>query len=184
MMSVRAVFLDRDETLIANPGDLADPEQVVLLPEAADGVRALHHAGWMLFVVTNQGGVARGAFTMDDVDATNARVQAVLAQATEIEQPIQAFYACPWHPKGVVTEYASEHPWRKPSPGMLLAAAEEFDVDLRASWLVGDAPRDIAAGAAAGCRTVLLGEGACDPEPTHRCRSLVEAASCICDGAS
>ena len=184
MSPVRAVFLDRDETLIANTGDMGDPDKVVLLPEAADGVRSLYEAGWMLFVVTNQGGVARGAFTMDSVDATHARVQAVLAEATGIEQPIRAFYACPWHPEGVVEAYAREHPWRKPSPGMLLAAADDFDVDLVGSWLVGDAARDIAAGAAAGCRTVLLGDGACDPEPTHQCETLVQAAAHIGDCGS
>ncbi len=183
MSSVLAVFLDRDETLIANTGDLGDPDKVVLLREAAAGVRALRDAGWMLFVVTNQGGVARGAFTMDDVDATHARVQRVLEKETGLEQPIEAFYVCPWHPDGVVEAFTREHDWRKPSPGMLLAAADAFDVDLQASWLVGDAPRDIAAGTAAGCRTVLLGHGDCAPEPTHRCSTLLQAAQHIGDAA-
>ena len=181
MSLAHAVFLDRDETLIANTGDLGDPEKVVLLQEAAAGVRALREAGWMLFVVTNQGGVARGAFSIDDMDATHARVQALLEQETGLKQPIEAFYACPWHPDGVVKAFTQEHNWRKPSPGMLLAAADAFDIDLQASWLVGDAPRDIAAGTAAGCRTVLLGHGVCTPKPTHRCSTLLQAAQHIGD---
>ncbi|MCH2136360.1 MAG: HAD family hydrolase [Phycisphaerales bacterium] len=174
-----AVFLDRDETLIANKGDLGDPEEVRLLPGVAEGVSTLLAHGWRLFVVTNQGGVARGRYTMSDVDAVHDRLHALLQAATGHEQVVTEFYACPWHPAGVVPAFTREHPWRKPAPGMLLAAAQEHDVNLQASWLVGDAPRDIAAGQSAGCRTVLLGMASCDPPPDHRCENLIEAAACI-----
>jgi histidinol-phosphate phosphatase family protein len=176
---MKAVFLDRDETLISNTGDLGDPDLVRLLPGVADGIQALHKAGWTLFVVTNQGGVARGVFTMDDVHATHDRVQHLLTEATGLAQPIHTFYACPWHPNGTVEPYVCEHSWRKPSPGMLLAAAEQFDVKLIDSWLVGDAPRDIAAGQATGCDTILLGNAPCTPPPTHRCETLPQAAALI-----
>ena len=177
MSPIPAVFLDRDETLIANTGDLGDPNQVQLLPGVTEGVKALHAAGWMLIVITNQGGVARGRFRTEDVDAVHAKVQHLLATHTGIDAPIRHFYSCPWHPDGTVPEWTREHPWRKPQPGMLLAAAQDYDIDLDASWMVGDTARDIEAGQASGCRTILLGPAVANP--THHCDDLMQAAAHI-----
>src|SRR5699024_198554 len=127
----RAVFLDRDDTLIENravtagtpyPGDLFDPELVRLLPGVADGCRRLQEAGYALVVVSNQGGVARGACTVEQVEATNGRLVALL-RAAGVE--LDGMYYCPYHPNGVVSPYNVEHEWRKPSPGMFLEAARE-----------------------------------------------------------
>jgi D-glycero-D-manno-heptose 1,7-bisphosphate phosphatase len=148
----KAVFIDRDDTLIANDGDLGDPDEVTLLDGAAEGIRRLHEQGYALVVVTNQGGVARGRYGPDDVRRVHDRVHELLGR----EHPI-AFYFCPFHPKGTVAAYTREHPWRKPAPGMLLAAATDLKLDLAASWMIGDQPRDAEAGRAAGCRTILLG---------------------------
>lgn len=153
-----AVFLDRDGTLILNDGDLGDPDRVELLPHAASGVRLLHQAGYPLVVVTNQGGVARGMYDEAAVLATHDRLEQVLRQATGLPRVIAAFFFCPFHPQGSVERYRREHPWRKPQPGMLLAAASEHGIDLGRSWMVGDQERDAQAGAAAGCRSVLIGE--------------------------
>ncbi len=152
----RAVFLDRDNTLIANDGDLGDPAQVVLIDGVADGLARLHAAGWRLIVVTNQGGVARGKYSEDDVDAVHQQIAAMIADVNDGDGLIERFYYCPFHPEGTVGKYRREHPWRKPSPGMLEQAASDLDLDLSASWLIGDASRDIEAGRAAGCRTVLV----------------------------
>lgn len=179
MSKRRVVFLDRDQTLITNAGDLGDPDLVALLPGVGEGVLALHEAGWSMIVVTNQGGVARGNFTVDDMNAVARRIDLDLQQATGLSTPLLAWYACPWHPQGSVEAFTREHPWRKPQPGMLTAAADEHDVDLSASWMVGDSARDIEAGRRAGCRTVLLGTTACDPPPTHRCADLPAAAALI-----
>jgi len=151
-----AVFLDRDDTLIrcrglTADGDLGDPDLVELLPGAVQAIDQLHEAGLVLVVVSNQGGVARGKYTLDDVRRVNERVNELVAGR------IEAFYVCPWHPQGVVPQFTREHPWRKPQPGMLLQAAQDHSLDLARSWLIGDASRDIEAGLAAGCRTVLVG---------------------------
>ena len=105
----------------------------------------------MLVVVSNQGGVARGKYGCDAVDAVNARLNELLGGL------ITAFRYCPYHPKGSVRSFTREHPWRKPAPGMLLDAADALGLDLSASWMVGDKLRDCQAGRSAGCRTVLLG---------------------------
>ncbi len=168
-----AVFLDRDDTLIAcnslpppmppaKAGDLVDPALVRLLPGVATGLALLQSRGFALVVVSNQGVVARAGATLAQVDAVNARVAALLA--AEGPGPsgvrIERFYYCPFHPKGAVQELSREHPWRKPAPGMIQAAADELGLDLGASWLIGDAPRDVEAGVAAGLwpeRCLLLG---------------------------
>lgn len=151
-----AVFLDRDNTLIANDGDLGDPNQVRLMDGVAEGLRRLHDAGYRLIVVTNQGGVARGKYTEDDVDAVHQKIAALVDEAVGRDGLIDRFYYCPYHPQATVAEYRRDHPWRKPHPGMLLQAARDLRIDLAQSWLIGDQDRDVQAGRAAGCRAVLI----------------------------
>lgn len=167
-----AIFLDRDDTLIAcrsiiPDGDLGDPDLVRLLPGAAEACRALRHAGFALVVVSNQGGVARGRYTADAVRAVNCRLNDLLDHA------IDAFYFCPYHPRGLVPEFTREHPWRKPAPGMILDAAAAMSLDLSRSWLIGDAERDCQAGRAAGLlgRTILLTH----PDPELRAPAPTES---------
>jgi len=171
-----AVFLDRDDTLVecnslpppsppAAPGDLIDPALVRLLPGVLGACRRLKAAGFRLVVISNQGTVARGGATLDLVRAVNDRVRALLTDPSTRggESLIHAVYFCPYHPNGVVPEFTREHSWRKPAPGMLLAAAQEHQLDLSKSWLVGDAPRDVEAGKAAGLppkKCLLIGTGA------------------------
>lgn len=150
------VFLDRDDTLIDNSGDLGDPERVRLLPGVAEGLRRLKEAGYRLVVVTNQGGVARGRYTEKDVDAMHARIARLVDERSGGHRLIDRFYYCPFHPEATVAEYRREHPWRKPQPGMLLQAAMDLALDLDRGWMVGDKPRDMAAGRGAGVRTVLV----------------------------
>ena len=151
-----AVFLDRDNTLIANDGDLGDPDHVHIVEGVPAGLLALRKAGFRLVVVTNQGGVARGKFTEADVDAVHQRIASLVEDETGSESVIDRFYYCPYHPEGTKPEYRRDHSWRKPHPGMLVQAARDMGLDLSRSWLVGDQLRDIRAGKAAGCRTVLV----------------------------
>ncbi len=151
-----AVFFDRDNTLIHNDGDLGDPEQVRLIKGAASAIASLRGLGYKIVVVTNQGGVARGVMTENDVEAVHHRVNELVKSTTGAT--IDRFYYCPYHPQGTVKTYKQEHPWRKPQPGMLLEAAKELKLDLDRSWLIGDQIRDIQAAAAAGVRAVLIGE--------------------------
>lgn len=155
-----AVFLDRDDTLMAAnslppppppaaPGDVVDPDLVELLPGVLEGCRDLRDAGFILVVVTNQGVVARGGATLDTVQRVNERLRTLLLDELG-GRLITAIYACPFHPKGTVPLFTREHPWRKPAPGMILAAAGDLGLDLSRSWLIGDAERDIQCGVAAG----------------------------------
>ncbi len=175
----RAVFLDRDGTVIRNDGDLGDPDAVELLPGAADAMRRLRDAGYTLVVVTNQGGVARGKYDEAAVHATHARLEQVLRERTGLPAVVDAFYFCPFHPEGTVERYRREHPWRKPAPGMLLQAAREHALELPASWMVGDQERDAQAGAAAGCRSILLGTPSAASDADFFARDLREAAERI-----
>jgi D,D-heptose 1,7-bisphosphate phosphatase len=150
-----AIFLDRDNTLIANEGDLGDPNLVRLVDGVAHGLRALREAGYRLVVVTNQAGVARGKFKEEDVDAVHQRIATLADQQAGARGLIDRFYYCPYHPEASVAEYRRDHPWRKPHPGMILQAARDMGLDLSRSWMIGDQERDILAGKSAGCRTVL-----------------------------
>jgi D-glycero-D-manno-heptose 1,7-bisphosphate phosphatase len=175
----RAVFLDRDGTVILNDGDLGDPERVELLPGAAGATRALRAAGYALVVVTNQGGVARGKYDEAAVRATHDRLERILQRETGLPRVIDAFYFCPFHPEGSVERYRREHPWRKPAPGMLLEASRELAIDLSTSWMVGDQERDAQAGAAAGCRSILIGPPSAASDADFFARDLAEAAARI-----
>jgi len=177
-----AVFLDRDNTLIANDGDLGDPAQVRLLEGVAEGLAALRDAGFRLVVITNQGGVARGKYDESQVDAVHQEIASMVDELAGRVSVIDRFYYCPYHPEGTVEAYRRDHPWRKPRPGMILQAASDMRLDLGRSWVVGDQSRDILAGRAAGCRTVLVAskhEQASDTNPTARVRSFTEAVELI-----
>jgi D-glycero-D-manno-heptose 1,7-bisphosphate phosphatase len=144
-MSRRAIFFDRDDTLMVNIPYLGDPKQVEAFAEAAVAMAALQKAGFLLFVVSNQSGVGRGLITREQVHAVNVELSRQLGG-----QSIHAFYqsfAAPDDP------YATD---RKPSPELLLTAAREHDLDLKRSFFVGDRLSDVECGVAAGCRTVLL----------------------------
>ncbi|HVX83819.1 MAG TPA: HAD family hydrolase [Phycisphaerae bacterium] len=191
-MAERAVFLDRDDTLIDNDGYLGDPSKVKLLTGAATALSAIRALGYRLIVVSNQSGVARGMFDETAVEAVNQEMCRQLREQAGAH--IDASYYCPYHPEAPIAEYRVDHEWRKPKPGMLLQAAADFGLDLAQSWMIGDQPRDVAAGAAAGCRTILLRDpekhakavatGEADPpalqvSPNFIVRTLADAARII-----
>ena len=150
-----AVFFDRDNTLIVGADYLGDPDGVVLMDGAADVVAGVRRLGYRVAVVSNQSGVARGYYTEADVDAVNARMDALL-RAEDPMAIVDRHEFCPHHPEAEDATYGVKCVCRKPLPGMLRSAGKELGLDLRRSWMVGDAPRDIDAGAAAGCRTILV----------------------------
>ncbi|MFG0249983.1 MAG: HAD-IIIA family hydrolase [Phycisphaeraceae bacterium JB051] len=149
-----AVFLDRDNTIIHNDGDLGDPKEVKLIQGAASAIASLRGLGYLIVIVTNQGGVARGKYGVEDVDKVHERITQLVYENAGAK--IDRFYFCPYHPLGKVEKYTREHPWRKPQPGMLIQAQKDLQIDMDQSWMIGDALRDIEAGAAAGVRTILL----------------------------
>ena len=184
-MGKPAVFLDRDRTVIDDPGYLSDSGAVRLLPGVERAIRSLAQAGYKIVVVTNQSGVARGLLTEEALGVIHTEMRRQLAAAGA---HIDAIYYCPYHPDGTVEQYAIESELRKPQPGMLLKAAEEMDLDLAESWMVGDSPRDVEAGQRAGCRTVRLWTGHARPpgeamdngvQADFSVRTLPEAAKVI-----
>lgn len=150
-----AIFFDRDNTLIANDGYLGDPSKVVLLDGAADAVARARSLGFATVVVSNQSGVARGLFGEDDVSAVNRQMDEMLLEYNG-SAVIDRHEFCPFHPEAVVELYRQDSDRRKPKPGMIFSAAEKLALDLSRSWVIGDAPRDIEAGHAAGCHTILI----------------------------
>ena len=150
-----AVFLDRDKTLIEDPGYISSPDQVRLIPSAPAAIRELNQAGLPVVVVTNQSGVARGLLDEDTLGAIHQRMRELFeAEGATID----AIYACPFLPgdEAKISAYRRESDLRKPKPGMILQAASEMDLDLSHSWMIGDSLRDVQAGRAAGCRTIML----------------------------
>jgi D-glycero-D-manno-heptose 1,7-bisphosphate phosphatase len=150
-----AIFFDRDNTLIANDGFLGDPEKVVLIDGAANAIAKARSLGFATVVISNQSGVAHGLFGEEDVHEVNTRLDELL-KAANPAAVIDRHEFCPYHPEATVEQYKQDSSLRKPKPGMILAAAQRLALDLSRSWVIGDAPRDIEAGKAAGCRTILI----------------------------
>lgn len=175
-MKHSAVFLDRDGTLNEDTGYVRHPEDVRLLPGSGEAVRLLNQAGFVVVLVTNQSGVARGLMTTDDVDAVNERLGELLAES---DAHIDGIYYCPHLPDGTVPAFTRECECRKPKPGLLLKAAEEMDLDLAASFMVGDSPRDVQAGKAVGAATILIDRGVPMGAGPEMARSALEAAHTI-----
>jgi D-glycero-D-manno-heptose 1,7-bisphosphate phosphatase len=149
-MARRAVFLDRDGTVIEDPGYLSDPADVRLMPGAADVLRALQADGFLLVLVSNQSGIGRGWTTVEQADAVHRRLVDVLAAEGVTIDDVRY---CPHAPD----EGCS---CRKPLPGLLIESARALGIDLEASVMIGNTDADIGAGRAAGVRTVALGADA------------------------
>ena len=155
----RAVFLDRDGTLVDELGFLTRAEDLRLLPGAAEGVRAFNEAGWKVVVVTNQSGIARGLLDERTLAAIHARLTAELERAGA---RLDAILHCPHHPEEGAPPLRRRCECRKPAPGLLQEAARRFSLDLAACWTIGDSLRDLEAGrraALAGGVLVLTGKG-------------------------
>jgi D-glycero-D-manno-heptose 1,7-bisphosphate phosphatase len=153
----RALFLDRDGTIVENIAYLSDPEAVSVIPGAVETISAFRAAGFAIIIVTNQSGVARGLISREQYRAVDASVLEQLGAGL-----VDATYACPFHPDGA-GRYAGNHPWRKPKGGMIEAAAMDLRLNLAGSVMVGDSLTDILAAADAGVGVavhVLTGHGA------------------------
>ena len=156
---MKALFLDRDGTLVVERGYITAVEAVELLPGAAEAVASAAAAGWKVFVVTNQAAVAKGLITEDELVEINQRMVMMLGAEGAF---VDGVYSCPHHPEGTVPEFAIECSCRKPRAGLLEQAAAEHWIDLAASAMVGDTLRDLEAGRAAGAKAILVltGKGA------------------------
>ncbi len=155
-LTKRAIFLDKDGTLIENVPYNVDPAFIRLADGAPEGVRILADAGFSLYVVTNQSGVARGYFPEDALRPVEEKISDLM---NAVGVPLAGFFYCPHFPQALVDGYGFECECRKPQPGLVLRAAGRDGIDLEASWLIGDILSDIECGNRAGCRTVLLDNG-------------------------
>jgi D-glycero-D-manno-heptose 1,7-bisphosphate phosphatase len=155
-LSARAVFLDKDGTLIEDVPYNIDPAQISLTDGALEGLQLLHSAGFKLVVVSNQSGVARGIFKEEALTQVEQHLQKILAEAGI---PLAGFYYCPHHPEGRIRDYAVNCMCRKPRPGMLFKAARDHEINLASSWLIGDILDDVEAGRRADCNTILIENG-------------------------
>jgi D-glycero-D-manno-heptose 1,7-bisphosphate phosphatase len=158
-----AVFLDRDGVLIEDRGLVTHAEELHLVAGVAEALQLLKTAGFRLIVVSNQAVVARGLISEEQLQQIDDAMARMLRAAGA--PPLDAVYYCPHHPNATLPAYRVECECRKPRPGALLRAAREHKIDLAASFTVGDRITDIIAGAAAGCRTVLVRSAVTDAPP-------------------
>lgn len=181
----RAVFIDRDGTINIEKDYLYLIADFEFIPGTAKAIRLLNEAGFLVVVVTNQSGVARGYYTEEDVHHLHRHIASQLEQ---VGSRVDAWYYCPHHPAGRGS-YALPCRCRKPQPGMLLEAARRFDIDLESSIMIGDKLADVEAGKAAGCRTILVktGYGADQllslPEDIEVCKDLLAAVESLVSGS-
>lgn len=156
MQSKKAVFLDKDGTLIPDIPFNVSVDLISLSAHAVKGLRVLQQMGYIFIVVTNQPGIARGYFSDLDVMEVGQKLKSLL-QAEDIK--LSGYYYCPHAPVWYKSWLGLGCSCRKPKPGLLKRAAKELDIDLSSSWMVGDILNDIEAGNAAGCRTILINNG-------------------------
>jgi D-glycero-D-manno-heptose 1,7-bisphosphate phosphatase len=166
-MGRRALFLDRDGTLVHPRHYPSRPDELQIVEGVPPLVQRFQQHGWLIVVISNQSGVARGYFGEGELAYVHACLAADLAQQGV---RLDGIYYCPHHPEGSVAPYNIECSCRKPKPGLLLRAAEELEIELARSWFVGDMLDDVEAGRRAGCRTVLVDLGTEAP-PTSQLRT-------------
>lgn len=154
-MAKPALFLDRDGVINEDTGYVHRVEDVRFIEGVFELVAAFAARGFLVVIVTNQSGIGRGLFSPADFDAVMDWIHAAFARHGV---PITAVYHCPDHPTAGIGAYRRESPFRKPAPGMFLQAAREHDIDMAASWCVGDRASDIAAARAAGVGHLVLFE--------------------------
>lgn len=175
----KAVFLDRDGTINRYVGFLTNLGDFELLPGAAEAIRRINQSGYLAIVVTNQPIIARGKVTREELDGIHNKMETLLGEQGAY---LDAIYYCPHHPDkgfaGEVPELKIDCNCRKPKPGLLLRAAQDLNIDLKQSWMVGDSENDIKAGQAAGCKTALLTRTGKNVGQTVTADSLFDFAAC------
>lgn len=169
----KAIFLDRDGTINRYVGFLRNIDDFELIDGVAEAIKAINRSGYLAIVVTNQPVIARGEVTCDELQEIHNKMETLLGLEGAY---LDGVYFCPHHPhhgyEGEIPELKTECDCRKPKPGMLLQAANDFNIDLSQSWMIGDGENDVKAGIAAGCKTGLVGDGEFGQE--IRSKNLIE----------
>lgn len=177
----RAVFLDRDGTINEEVGYLSRLEELKIYDNAAEAIRLLKEKGFLAVVITNQSGVARGFFSEDFIIKVHNKMNEYL---TERGASLDALYYCPHHPRYGNDQYRKECSCRKPQPGLLLKAAEDLNVDLKRSYMIGDMPRDMDIARKVGAKGVMVRTGygrnvVATSKPHYIAEDLLDAAKWI-----
>ena len=173
----KAIFLDRDGTINKYVGFLKNIDDFKLLPGVSEAIKKINASGYLAIVITNQPVIARGEVSFAELDEIHNKMETLLGNDGAY---LDAIYFCPHHPhkgyEGEIPELKFGCGCRKPKPGLLIKAAEDFNIDLSKSWMIGDGENDVLAGKAAGCQTVLLSNEHCD---TMTCANLFDAVKLI-----
>ena len=182
----KAVFIDRDGTMIKEDGFVKSPDQVHLQPGIAGAIKLLNTSHYLTICITNQPVIARGDVSFDGLEKIHSRMDSLLGYEGAY---LDDLFFCPHHPDkgfdGEVPEYKVHCECRKPKPGMLLEASERYNIDLTKSYMIGDSTADIAAGSIAGCKTIgvntglALKDGKYAAQPDGFCENLVDAVKQI-----
>jgi D-glycero-D-manno-heptose 1,7-bisphosphate phosphatase len=172
-----AVFLDRDGVIIRDSGYVSSAEDVAILDGVKEGISILKLLGFPLVVVTNQSGIARGYYTVEDYHKVTNKMLFLFGK----ENVFDLILFSPFHADGIVEKYSKDSNCRKPAPGMFLKAKEKLDIDFSASWMIGDKKSDIEAGKKLGIKTILV--NSCDIKASKLadfvCENLLEASRLI-----
>lgn len=170
------ILLDRDGTIIVDHGYVGSTDRVDFIDGAPEAIASFNRAGIPVAVVTNQAGVARGYYGLDDVRRVH---QYIAGRLAEHDAHIDLFLFCPYHPDGIIDAFARTSEDRKPSPGMARAAANALGIDLGTSWVVGDRPEDVGLAQAIGAPAIYLGSGSVTQPGVWAFPSLAAAAPFI-----
>jgi len=179
----KAIFIDKDGTLVPRIPYNVNPEMITLSPKAAEGLFKLQNRGYIIIVVTNQSGIAKGLFKERDVENVQFKIETLL-NLNHIH--LSGFYVCPHHPSGIIDKFSIHCNCRKPSSGLFFKAAAELSINLYESWMIGDVLNDVEAGNRAGCKSILLNNGSetewksgCFRKPNFVANDLLHAADFI-----
>lgn len=170
----KAVFLDRDGVIIKDKPYQFKIEDIEIIEGVATAINKLNRAGFLVIVITNQSGVARGFFSEDEVKKFNSYL---IEKLKEKNAKIDEIFYCPHHPNGIIEKYKKECSCRKPSPGMILEAAKKYNISLENSWVIGDKESDILAGKKVNCKTILIGNKKYGAH--YKAKDLLEAVNKI-----
>lgn len=180
MKKRKAVFLDRDGTIIVHEPYLSAPDQLRLLPYAAEGLRLFQQYDYLIIVITNQSGIARGFFDEERLRYIHKKLMDMLEREGIVVDDV---YYCPHYKDGVIEQYRIDCDCRKPKPKMLLDAARQYHIDLSQSLMIGDSEVDMLAGRNAGCKCALIGDAGLTGinristiTPDYTVKNLLEAA--------
>lgn len=179
MKPTKAIFLDRDGVLNRDIGYVYRIEDLEVLAGVPEALAQLKKAGYLLIVISNQAGIARGFYTMQDVDCFHQAMQSYLQKAAHVQ--IDAFYFCPHHPEAKIVQWQGPCSCRKPEIGMIKAAQANFSIDLSASYFVGDRKSDIECGIRAGVTSIQIDSDQYEAHqhPHYHCQDLNSAAQWI-----